>query len=726
MSAPVSPPRFSIVVPVYDVREYLPACLDSILDQFFDSDLELIAVDDASPDGSDAILDEYAARDRRVRVIHLPENVGLGPARNAGVDLATGRYLLFVDSDDMLTPGSLAAMDDRLADTDSPEVLVFDHARTDASGRVERDGKTTAMASASPGVFEFAEHPELLRLLFVAWNKAYRRDWVREQGFRFPPGYYEDAPWTYPILLSARHIAVLDRVCYQYRQRPHGNILKTRDRRHFDALDQYARVFGYLAAHPELDSWRPLMLERMMRHFVTILSDPRRLPAGTRREFFTAASAAYRHYRQPGYASPPGTSGIWARSFVRGDYRAFRAAQLAFALRHRVSAVLGDNARVTAFGRKALTRLYYEAQLRRPIQDDLVAYAAYWYRGYACSPAAIHATARELAPHLRGVWVVAPELAAAMPPGVEFVRSDSLAYLRLMARAKYFVNNVNFPHVIRKRPGTIHLQTQHGTPLKSMGLALREHPVAAQGMDFARLLQHVARWDYLTSANRHSTEVWQRSYPGSYQVLEFGLPRNDRLVNATPQDVATVRSALGLRPEQTVLLYAPTFRDWAPGGFGPALDLQALCERIGAEFTVLVRGHYLTSSDERLSRLVERAALRDVSTYPVLEDLLLAADVLMTDYSSVMFDYANLDRPIVIYAEDWDSYVRVRGVSYDLLAGPPGVVETTPNGLVDALLSGRYRDARATRARAQFARRFCEFDDGHAAERVVRRVFLDA
>jgi CDP-glycerol glycerophosphotransferase len=113
-----------------------------------------------------------------------------------------------------------------------------------------------------------------------------------------------------------------------------------------------------------------------------------------------------------------------------------------------------------------------------------------------------------------------------------------------------------------------------------------------------------------------------------------------------------------------------------------------------------------------------------VSEYPVTEDLMIASDALITDYSSIMFDYANLDRPIIIHAEDWDTYKRVRGVNFDLLRTPPGLVVASQEALVDGILSGRYRDSDAAQARAEFHKRFNEFDDGYAAERVVRRVFL--
>ncbi len=127
---------FSVVVPVHDVRPYLAECLDSILGQSF-TDLEVLAVDDASSDGSSELLDDYAAADPRVHVVHLSENVGLGRARNAGLDLATGRYLVFVDSDDALAEGALAAIAARIEDAEQPDLVVFDFVRTHPTG--ERD-----------------------------------------------------------------------------------------------------------------------------------------------------------------------------------------------------------------------------------------------------------------------------------------------------------------------------------------------------------------------------------------------------------------------------------------------------------------------------------------------------------------------------------------------------------------------------------------------------------
>lgn len=128
-------PRFSVIVPAYKVQAYLPACLESVLSQSYE-DLELIVVDDRSPDACGEIADEFAARDPRVRTVHLARNKGLGPARNAGISEATGDYLVFLDGDDTLTPHALRAIADRLKETGEPDVLLYDHALAPWSGEI--------------------------------------------------------------------------------------------------------------------------------------------------------------------------------------------------------------------------------------------------------------------------------------------------------------------------------------------------------------------------------------------------------------------------------------------------------------------------------------------------------------------------------------------------------------------------------------------------------------
>jgi CDP-glycerol glycerophosphotransferase len=261
--------------------------------------------------------------------------------------------------------------------------------------------------------------------------------------------------------------------------------------------------------------------------------------------------------------------------------------------------------------------------------------------------------------------------------------------------------------------------THHGTPLKRMGLDLRDTPVAGRRMDFDALLRRCARWDFSVSSNPLSTVVWERVYPLPYETLEVGYPRNDVLATATADDVRRAREALGIEPGRTAVLYAPTHREYR-SSYVPTLDLAAVADGLGDDHVLLARLHYFYGADPVLRRLHDEGRVRDVGSHPSIEELCLASDVLVTDYSSLMFDYAVLDRPIVIHAPDWEVYRAMRGTYFDLMAEPPGAVARTDAEVVEAIRGGD----RAPAERAAFRARHCPWDDGRAAERVVRRVWL--
>ncbi|MEW2318667.1 bifunctional glycosyltransferase/CDP-glycerol:glycerophosphate glycerophosphotransferase [Streptomyces bauhiniae] len=712
-------PKLSLVVPAYKVQAYLAECLDSILEQDF-PDFEVIAVDDCSPDASGAILDEYAERDPRIHVIHLTENVGLGRARNAGMEKATGEYLLFLDSDDTLTEGALRAIAGRLEAAGDPEILVYDYARSYWDGRILPNQRAALLRPDGPESFPLSERPELLDLLQIVWNKAYRRDFVLRMGLSFPPGYYEDAPWTFCSMISAEHIALLDRVCVMYRQRREGgNILKTVSRKHFDVFDQYGRIFDFLDAHPELDQWRGPLFRKMVDHYLTVLTKPGRLPQNARAEFFRRASADYRARLPKGFARPGGNLGHKYAMLERGSYltmaSALGAVKLRQAVRRRARTTLNQSKR-NAMG------VFYQSQLKLPLDENLALFSAYWSRSVSCNPAAIDAELARLAPNVRRVWAVQADAVDRVPAGHEFVRVGSREYWSVLARAKYLVNNVNFADSVVKREGQIHLQTHHGTPLKTMGLDQRKYP-ASTSMSFDKLLERCDRWDYSLSSNRFSTTVWERVYPCSYVSLETGYPRNDILVNATAEDVRRARASLELADGTRAFLYMPTHREYQ-AGFTPSLDLVRLADELGPDVTLMVRGHYFYGNSPHVEELRRSGRIVDVSGHPRVEELYLAADALITDYSSAMFDYAVLDRPVIVYASDWDIYSAVRGTYFNLMEEPPGAVATSQAELIRLLESGEYDGPEAARYRDRFRRRYCEFDDGRAAERVVRRVFL--
>ncbi|WNZ11093.1 bifunctional glycosyltransferase family 2 protein/CDP-glycerol:glycerophosphate glycerophosphotransferase [Streptomyces sp. 11x1] len=715
-------PRFSVVVPVFEVRAYVRECLDSVLEQSY-GDVEVIAVDDCSPDGSGEVLDAYAAREPRVRVLHLPANVGPGRARNAGLPYATGDFVLFLDGDDTLVPGALRALADRLEEAGDPDVLVFDHARTYWWGETRRDAHAHLLGAAGEGAFTVAERPEFLGLPRVVWNKAYRREFLEAHGFRFPPGHYEDTPWTLPVLLGAGRIATLDRICVSCRQRPRGTLLSTTGRGHFDVHDQYERVFAHLNSRPELTGWRGRVREAMADHCLEILAAPDRVPSGDRAEFFRRTAELYRRHRSGDDSPAP------ARQVLEGGWAAYRA-RLCAARARSALGVRGE--RLRAVGAEWIGRGWSLAHERLPLDPHLALYSAFSHRGVLGDPAAVYQAAREFAPHVRGVWVVRPERVPALPPGVEYVTPGSAEYRRLAARATYFVGNADWPGALTKRPGSVHVHTHQGTPLKFMGADLLHKPGARLGVDVPGVLRGADRWDHSLVANRHSELVWSRAYPCGFTSLRTGSPRNDVLVNAGPESGAAVREQLGVPAGHTVVLYAPTPRDHRRGGHAERIDLArftaGLRRSLGEALTLVVRLHpALADGPARrfgLAELHRRGVVVDATDEPHVEELMLASDVLVTDYSALMVDYANLDRPIVVHADDLDAFTASRGMYLDITADPPGHVSRSYRELAWLFDSGQWRDRESARLRAGFRERYCEFDDGRASERVVRTLML--
>ncbi|GAA5079810.1 bifunctional glycosyltransferase/CDP-glycerol:glycerophosphate glycerophosphotransferase [Streptomyces similanensis] len=728
-------PRFSIIVPSHGVAGRLSQALDSVLAQSF-GDFELIVMCDGPGAPAADVAAGYAGRDARVSVAHSPPSAGRGGAREAGRRAAGGAYLLFLDGDDLLLPGALTALAERLEQTGEVDALYFEHERTPwwegaPTGQDGRLPPTPSAHAVAPGAA-----PHLTGVRWPVWSAAYRRAFVTGHGLGFPAGHHSDLGWGGLVTVAAERIAVLRHSVVRHRERRQGSRLALPGEHQFDLLDQSERVL-VRAAEQGLSAERyAVLFDQVLAAVLETAAHPDRVPAGRRRAFLRRARALYRRHRPARAARPadpsPGTgtgtaTGVAHRLARRAGlsralpsalahplFRALCAADRAGARAARVRAAAGARLRGLRTG------LAYRWHLHRPLDENLVVYCAYWGRGYACNPAALHAAARDLAPHLRALFLVEPGQEHTLPEGVDHAPIGSPRSWKALARAKYLVNNANFADAVVKRPGSVHLQTQHGTPLKTMGCDQSVYPVvAARSGSFTKLLRRVDRWDYNLSANRHSTEMWERAFPGGYETLEYGYPRNDVYCTADAEAVARARRALGVPAGATAVLYAPTHRDHHTG-FETPLDLEAFCAAAGENVVVLLRAHYFYDRGGRR----DSGRIIDVTAHRSTEEVCLAADALVTDYSSIMFDYANLDRPIVVLADDWEVYREVRGVCFDLLECPPGPVARTPGELARLFRDGSYAGARSAALRAVFRERFCPYDDGRAAERVVRRVFL--
>ena len=315
-------PLISVVIPVHGVEDYLDRCLDSVLGEPAPW-LEVIAVDDASPDGCGAIL--AARRDPRLRVISTPAAVGPGPARDLGAKEATGEYVWFVDGDDELAQGALAAVAGALARL-RPDVLIVDFESLHPDGTTSPSGGARYLPGPETG--SLADHPALIHLTMTAWSKVFRRDFLAGLGISFGssgPAPHEDVPVSTMALLTAERIGVLNRVCYRYRRARRGSYLAAASVANFNIFDAYQQVFDYLAERtdvraPVTPAVYAAVFERAIWHYSTLLP---LVPRRRRREFFHRMSADFRRWRPGGYRFPPGLRGVKFRLAARDAYWAY-------------------------------------------------------------------------------------------------------------------------------------------------------------------------------------------------------------------------------------------------------------------------------------------------------------------------------------------------------------------------------------------------------------------
>lgn len=342
-----------------------------------------------------------------------------------------------------------------------------------------------------------------------------------------------------------------------------------------------------------------------------------------------------------------------------------------------------------------------------------------WRGKYADSPRAISEELHRRDQSFRHVWVLQAD-DPAVPEWVEPVRPGSRRHLEALGRANYIVANAGMPIYWRKKPTQRYLQTWHGTPLKKIAGDI-EHPQMRDARRYLRNLERdVTYWDLLLSQNRFSTEVFRRAFRYDGAILEAGYPRNDMLVSSQGEQVRLdTRRTLGLEEGVRAVLYAPTWRDSL--NFELELDLGALADELGPQTVFLLRAH------QHVSRNVAAQAhprVLDVSRFSDTRDVLLAADALVTDYSSIMFDFAVTGRPILLYTYDIEHYRdELRGMYLDLEAEAPGPLLRTPAELLRALKDpdaslGAYREEYA-----RFAQRYSSLEDGNAAAKAVEAFF---
>lgn len=364
-----------------------------------------------------------------------------------------------------------------------------------------------------------------------------------------------------------------------------------------------------------------------------------------------------------------------------------------------------------------------------PVDKNTMIFIAYHGRGYNCNPKYIH---QELIKDERFkdfnfIWAVKKPKEEQIENAI-CVKYRGIKYFYYLAKSKFWISNCKLPKYVSKKNNQIYINTWHGTPLKRLAhdIEIPEGSTFYRSRmskeDMRRSYDHdTKQYNYLVSPNNFTSEKYKSCFKVPDSIIkECGYPRNDFLVNLTQQKIDQLKDTLGIPKDKHVILYAPTWRDnqFTHSGYTFELkcDFKKWQHYLGEDYVVIFKPHYLISNKFNLNNFEDF-----VFTIPPATDinhLYAVSDILITDYSSVFFDYSILNRPILFYMYDLEEYqYNLRGFYLDIHKDLPGPIVTHEEDLFKIIINKLYEFDKEKRE--EFIKKFHSSENGAAAKYVV-------
>lgn len=692
----------SVIIPVYQTESQVNAAIQSVIEQSVESPVEIIVVFD----GASNYSQDLQANFPQIKVVEQAHQ-GVHSARHTGLLQATGEYIIFLDSDDVLSPRALYTFL-KAAEKTNGEVII---------------GKVSPVYNKQKWFMPIEDDRYFFytRSKFNANHLTSIHGWMIKKSLLldlslFQTTWFSDTVIAHTVISQLTNFTSVNYVVYGRNSRSTPlegqSLYQLRD---VQTLADSSRIFGILSADTTDDSVQSF-LNTWYKRFISKRGRSL-LEKGDLQQQKIIFNYVARDLKQTKAKSK------YLKAWSTGSFTLFQLYIRGVQAKRFVSSVK----------RKKIKNglMLYRAFQKLPVKENLVLFESFLGRSYSDNPKALYLYMQKNYPHLDLVWIFAQEptedVKEACP---NWVLKNSLAYYQAMARAKYWIFNTRQPVSLSKREETIYLQTWHGTPLKRLGLDMEEvHMAGTNAIRYKRNFYNQAQeWNYLISPNPYSSDIFASAFGFQNELLETGYPRND-LLYADNQDglISEIKTKLDLPLDKKVVLYAPTWRDdefIARGQyrFDLQLDLKQMQERLGDEYVVLLRMHYLIAQNMDIQNFAGFAY--DVSSYGDIAELYLISDVLITDYSSVFFDYAHLKRPMIFFTYDLEKYAStLRGFYFDFEQVVPGPLLKETNQVIDYIEQIDVKSALYDEKYDRFLNQFCSLDDGTASERVAVQLF---
>lgn len=383
--------------------------------------------------------------------------------------------------------------------------------------------------------------------------------------------------------------------------------------------------------------------------------------------------------------------------------------------------------------KRIITRIYYliyRLLSILPVRKKTIVFESFLGKQYSDNPKAIYKYLQEHYPQYKLYWSFDQKNFHSLKSNVKRpLHRFRIKWLFVMSRTEFLITNSRMPYWIPKSKGTTYIQTWHGTPLKKLGVDIDEvHMPGTTTEKYKKNFANEAKkWDVLVSPNEYSTKIFKRAFKYENLIIETGYPRNDILYNENNEKtISAVKKKKNIPLDKKVILYAPTWRDndfYAVGRykFNLQLDLEKMREQLGDDYVILIRAHYLVA--EHLDLTPFRGFVHDVSLYPDINELYLISNILITDYSSVFFDYANLKRPMIFFAYDIESYRdELRGFYFNFEKEAPGPIVKKTDEVIQEIKRIEIEGYDINSYNKYFYNTFCSLEDGNASKRIVKYI----
>ncbi len=713
--------KISVIVPFHKGVHFLTDCLDSLCDQT-EKDFEVLIVADRVEENLDSLLASYKSKLQITKLISQEE--GVAAARNLGKEYATGEYIYFLDSDDYLEETTL----EELLKTAKSSKKDFVYGPLEYTWFNRHIYHETEDVDVQQQIYTGNAEKDLLtgrlglRRLSVV-NILIKRSALAGIAFEKLLRLYSDIPVLADILKKADNISFCEKGIYIKRFHNDEILYPSLSYGEFkDRYEQLILAYQNMKENHHLSKKLKNEFDEKLLGFCHEIF-LRRFRQEKVSDWKNSKFSMFHQYMKE-IAKDAASDKMQKKvleGFCQNDYKQAKKKINKILAKKKIKKMLTNR----RFFYRTINKYVFE---RFSQKDNWVVFESFLGRNYSDSPKYIY---KYLLEHkgdkYRYIWII-NDTKTKIPGNPVKVKRFSLKYFYYMTRAKYWVNNMRQPVWYAKRDSQVLLETWHGTPLKKLVFDMDD--VYSASPTYKRQVYSQSRfWDYLVSANPFSTDVFQSCFLYEKdKILESGYPRNDILYAPNKEEIAAqIKKNLGIPEDKKTILYAPTWRDdefYDKGQykFKLKLDLEYLRKEIGDEYVILLRTHYFIADAIDVTGMED--FVFNVSKYNDIAELYLISDICITDYSSVFFDYANLRRPILFFTYDLEKYRDVlRGFYISIEDDVPGPLLFTNEEIADAVKNIDKVNEQYAQRYEEFYNRFCCFDDGHASQRVVERVF---